>query len=48
MDTIRFVAGCQPDHSEPWNKTRLSGSKPPLLPMHVWAIRTRLHMLGRK
>lgn len=27
---------------EPWNKGKLTGAKPPLLPKHVWAIRTRL------
>ena len=48
MDTIHFVPRHQPPHSEPWNKGKLSGSKPPLLPKHVWAIRTRLHMLCRK
>ncbi len=32
---------------QPWNKGRLTGSKPPLQPKHVWAIRTRLLILGR-
>ena len=31
----------------PWNKGKLTGAKPPLLPKHVWAIRTRLQMAGR-
>lgn len=48
MDTIHFVPPYQSPHGEPWNKGKLSGSKPPLLPKHVWAIRTRLHILGRK
>jgi integrase len=48
MDTIHFVPSCRRPHGEPWNKGKLSGSKPPLLPKHVWAIRTRLHMLGKK
>ena len=48
MDTVHFVPNCQPPHGEPRNKGKLSGSKPPLLPKHVWAIRTRLHMLRRK
>jgi integrase len=48
MDTIRFVPNCQSARREPWNKGKLSGSKPPLLPKHVWAIRTRLQMLGKK
>ena len=29
---------------EPWNKGKLIGSKPPLRPKHVWAIRTKLQM----
>lgn len=33
---------------EPWNKGKLIGPKPPLLPKHVWAIRTRLQMAGRQ
>ena len=32
---------------EPWNKGKLTGQKPPLLPKHVWAIRTKLHLDGR-
>ena len=31
----------------PWNKGRLTGAKPPLLPKHVWAIRTKLQIQGR-
>jgi hypothetical protein len=30
----------------PWNKGKLIGAKPPLRPKHVWAIRTRLMILG--
>jgi hypothetical protein len=48
METIHFFPSCKPAHNEPWNKGKLSGSKPPLLPKHVWAIRTRLQMLGKK
>lgn len=33
--------------SEPWNKGRLVGPKPPLQPKHVWAIRTHLQLAGR-
>lgn len=33
--------------SEPWNKGKIIGQKPPLLPKHVWAIRTNLQM-GRR
>jgi integrase len=32
----------------PWNKGKLIGAKPPLRPSHVWSIRTKLQMLGRK
>ena len=31
----------------PWNKGKMTGQKPPLLPKHVWAIRTKLHLDGR-
>ena len=30
----------------PWNKGKLIGQKPPLLPKHVWAIRTILSLDG--
>ena len=33
--------------SEPWNKGKIIGQKPPLLPKHVWAIRTKLRMEKR-
>jgi integrase len=32
----------------PWNKGKLIGAKPPLRPKHVWSIRTRLQIEGRK
>lgn len=32
---------------QPWNKGRIIGPKPPLLPRHVWAIRTRLQLAGK-
>jgi integrase len=31
----------------PWNKGKLTGSKPPLRPKHVWGIRTKLQVEGR-
>src|SRR5215467_965425 len=34
-------------HRRPWNKGKLIGAKPPLLPKHVWTIRTRLLLEGR-
>ncbi len=33
---------------EPWNKGKLVGAKPPLRPSHVWSIRTKLQMAGKK
>jgi len=32
----------------PWNKGRLIGAKPPLRPKHVWSIRSKLQLEGRK
>jgi len=32
----------------PWNKGKLIGAKPPLRPKHVWAIRSKLQLQGRK
>ena len=37
-----------PAKREPWNKGKFTGAKPPLLPKHVWAIRTKLQVEGRK
>ena len=34
-------------HRTPWNKGKLIGAKPPLLPKHIWSIRTRLLVEGR-
>ena len=31
----------------PWNKGKLTGSKPPLRPKQVWSIRTKLQVAGR-
>jgi len=31
----------------PWNKGKLIGAKPPLLPKHVWSIRTKLYIERR-
>src|SRR5262245_33221518 len=33
--------------TQPWNKGKLTGAKPPLSPKHVWAIRTRLQLMKR-
>jgi hypothetical protein len=32
----------------PWNKGKMIGAKPPLRPKHVWSIRTKLQVEGRK
>lgn len=32
----------------PWNKGKLVGAKPPLRPSHVWSIRTKLQIDGKK
>ena len=37
-----------PMRREPWNKGKLIGAKPPLQPKHVWTIRTRLQIEGRR
>jgi integrase len=39
----------EPDsqRSQPWNKGKLNGAKPPLRPKQVWAVRTRLQLLKR-
>jgi hypothetical protein len=46
MDTPVNV---EPDRAltQPWNKSKLTGAKPPLSPKHVWAVRTRLQLLKR-
>jgi len=46
MDTIiRSEPDCQT--TQPWNKSKLTGAKPPLRPKHVWAVRTRLQLASR-
>jgi integrase len=30
--------------TQPWNKGKLTGAKPPLSPKHVWSVRTRLQL----
>lgn len=32
----------------PWNKRKLVGAKPPLRPSHVWSIRTKAQIEGKK
>jgi integrase len=33
--------------TQPWNKGKITGAKPPLRPKHVWEVRTRLQLLKR-
>ena len=37
-----------PTPRTPWNKGKLIGAKPSLRPSHVWSIRTKLQIEGRK
>ena len=40
---------CSPRNKRaPWNKGKLIGARPPLRPKHVWSIRTRLLLEGRR
>src|SRR3546814_10360143 len=41
-------SGSERPLKRPWNKGKLVGAKPPLQPKHVWAIRTRLQLDGRR
>ena len=38
----------KPSRRVPWNKGKLVGAKPPLKPSHVWSIRTKLQIEGKK
>ncbi len=42
IDNSQFI------QREPWNKGKLMGQKPALQPKHVWAIRTKLQLDGKK
>tara|TARA_B100000315_G_C14439227_1_gene523924 strand:- start:174 stop:800 length:627 start_codon:yes stop_codon:yes gene_type:complete len=42
-----FIFANKTVQNVPWNKGKLTGQKPPLLPKHVWVIRTKLHLDGR-
>ena len=46
MDTT-ILDECDGQTTQPWNKGKLTGTKPALLPKHVWAIRTRLQLANR-
>jgi len=38
----------RPRHQVPWNKGKITGAKPPLRPKHVWSIRSKVQLEGRK
>ena len=42
------AAATEKPRRTPWNKGKLVGAKPPLRPSHVWSIRTKLQMEGKK
>ena len=42
------AAGTIAARRTPWNKGKLVGAKPPLRPSHVWSIRTKLQIEGKK
>ena len=46
MDTINR-SELDSQITQPWNKGKLTGAKPPLRPKHVWAVRTRLQLTVR-
>jgi integrase len=48
MEDVHASASEKPVRRAPWNKGKLVGAKPPLRPSHVWSIRTKLQMEGRK
>ena len=48
MDDHQARVADRPARRPPWNKGKLVGAKPPLRPSHVWSIRTKLQMEGRK
>jgi integrase len=48
MEDHQAPVADMPARRPPWNKGKLVGAKPPLRPSHVWSIRTKLQMEGRK
>ena len=48
MEDHQAPVADKPARRPPWNKGKLVGAKPPLRPSHVWSIRTKLQMEGRK
>ena len=48
MEDIHAPSNQAPARRQPWNKGKLIGAKPPLRPSHVWSIRTKLQIEGKK
>ena len=48
MEDDQVPAAEKPARRLPWNKGKIVGAKPPLRPSHVWSIRTKLQIEGRK
>jgi hypothetical protein len=48
MNTDHTPTAANLIHRIPWNKGKIVVAKPPLRPSHVWSIRTKLQMEGRK
>ena len=47
-DQVSVASTEKPARRTPWNKGKLVGAKPPLRPSHVWSIRTKLQIEGKK
>ncbi|MFM1815358.1 MAG: hypothetical protein RLZ98_2053 [Pseudomonadota bacterium] len=48
MEDHQSPVAAKPARRPPWNKGELVGAKPPLRPSHVWSIRTKLQIEGKK
>ena len=48
MEDVHVTSAEKPARRPPWNKGKIVGAKPPLRPSHVWSIRTKLQIEGRK
>jgi hypothetical protein len=48
MEEHHAPTAAKPARCAPWNKGKIVGAKPPLRPSHVWSIRTKLQIEGRK
>ena len=48
MEDVHGTSAEKPARRPPWNKGKIVGAKPPLRPSHVWSIRTKLQIEGRK